>query len=56
MFRFYLKTIVLCVASPYLKKKHPQKMMVFGGLAGNRTWIESFGNSSTIHCTTRPLE
>lgn len=25
------------------------------GLAGNRTWIWSFGNSYTIHCTTRPV-
>jgi hypothetical protein len=24
------------------------------GLARNRTWIWSFGNSYTIHCTTRP--
>ena len=26
----------------------------FCGLARNRTWIWSFGNSYTIHCTTRP--
>ena len=25
------------------------------GLARNRTWIWSFGNSYTIHCTTRPF-
>ncbi len=25
------------------------------GLARNRTWIWSFGNSYTIHCTTRPV-
>ena len=25
------------------------------GPARNRTWIWSFGNSYTIHCTTRPL-
>ena len=25
------------------------------GLAKNRTWIWSFGNSYTIHCTTRPF-
>jgi hypothetical protein len=29
-------------------------MQCFGGLAKNRTWIWSFGNSYTIHCTTRP--
>ncbi len=27
----------------------------FCGLAKNRTWIWSFGNSYTIHCTTRPI-
>ena len=26
-----------------------------GGLARNRTWIWSFGNSYTIHCTTGPV-
>ena len=26
------------------------------GLARNRTWIWSFGNSYTIHCTTRPVQ
>jgi hypothetical protein len=25
------------------------------GLARNRTWIWSFGNSYTIRCTTRPI-
>ena len=28
---------------------------VLSGLARNRTWVWSFGNSYTIHCTTRPL-
>ena len=28
----------------------------FCGLARNRTWIWSFGNSYTIHCTTRPCK
>ncbi len=27
----------------------------FCGLARNRTWIWSFGNSYTIHCTTGPF-
>ena len=31
-------------------------MEKFCGLARNRTWIWSFGNSYTIHCTTRPLK
>ena len=35
----------------YIRKKH---LLIFGGLARNRTWIWSFGNSYTIHCTTRP--
>jgi hypothetical protein len=28
--------------------------LFISGLAKNRTWIWSFGNSYTIHCTTRP--
>src|SRR5437868_1165279 len=28
---------------------------IISGLARNRTWIWSFGNSHTIHCTTRPV-
>ena len=29
-------------------------MQIISGLARNRTWIWSFGNSYTIHCTTGP--
>lgn len=28
---------------------------IISGLAGNRTWISSFGGPHTIHCTTRPF-
>ena len=31
------------------------KSFFFCGPAKNRTWILSFGNSRTIHCTTRPF-
>jgi hypothetical protein len=45
---------------PYLfKTKSPLNIQLRGlfthcGRARNRTWIESFGNSNTIRCTTRP--
>ncbi len=31
------------------------KSFALCGLARNRTWIWSFGNSYTIHCTTGPV-
>ncbi len=31
-----------------------EEKLSYSGLARNRTWIWSFGNSYTIHCTTRP--
>ncbi len=34
---------------------YPLKGNFYSGLARNRTWIWSFGNSYTIHCTTRPF-
>lgn len=37
-----------------IKKPSVKKWMAFSSLAKNRTWIWSFGNSYTIHCTTRP--
>lgn len=33
-----------------------ERLFAICGFARNRTWIWSFGNSYTIHCTTKPQE